>query len=476
MNKPTKADLPTDQVNTPEGSGNILQRFQDEVRRFFTQSHQRTNRARQHIFSSFFIKGCSIAISFFLVPITLHYIDKEQYGIWLTLSSIVAWLSFFDIGLGSGLRNKLSEALAEGNMEQGRSYVSSAYAMLILIFSGIAVVFFTINPFLNWSGILNTKLISADELRLIAVISFSFFFVSFVLKLLYAIFLAHQRPALTGLLNLLGNALSLIIILLLTNYTEGSLIKLALAVSFSPLVVLVLGSLFFFHTSYRHLRPALHYVNKAYFSDLLRLGAKFFVVGITVLVIFSTDKIIITQIFGPAEVPAYEVAHKYFYLITSAFAIISAPFWSAYTEAYVKREYDWIRKTVRSLIRTWKFLVLASILLLLISKPFYAMWVPGIEVPFRLSFFMFLFVIILSWGNIFVIFINGVSKVRLQLIVSTVGAILNIPLSYFFAVNCGLGTAGVILASTISIGYGPILAPIQYRKLMAGTATGIWNK
>ena len=84
--------------------------------------------------------------------------------------------------------------------------------------------------------------------------------------------------------------------------------------------------------------------------------------------------------------------------------------------------------------------------------------------------------VLLSWGNIFVVFINGVGKVRLQIIVATIGAIINIPLSYFFAIVLNLGLAGVIAASIISISFGPILAPIQFRKIINGTAKGIWNK
>ena len=89
---------------------------------------------------------------------------------------------------------------------------------------------------------------------------------------------------------------------------------------------------------------------------------------------------------------------------------------------------------------------------------------------------MFLYVNTLSYGNIFVWFINGVGKVQLQTVGSIIGALFNIPLSYFFAKTCGLGPSGVILASLICIGYGPILAPIQFKKIINGNANGIWNK
>jgi O-antigen/teichoic acid export membrane protein len=61
--------------------------------------------------SSFYKIG-SIISNFMLVPLTINYLDTENYGIWLTLTSFISWFSFFDIGLVNGLRNKFAEASA----------------------------------------------------------------------------------------------------------------------------------------------------------------------------------------------------------------------------------------------------------------------------------------------------------------------------------------------------------------------------
>ncbi len=454
----------------------LISRPERIIRLILNQGHQRTVRAKKQIFASFLIKGCSIVIGFFTVPITLGYIEKEQYGIWITLSSIVAWFGFFDIGLGNGLRNKLAESLAENDLDKAKGYISSTYAILFLIFAAVLGVFFIVNPFLNWPSILNASPQQAGELRLVAIIIFSFFCINFVLGIIRSILFADQRPARTGFLNLVSNFISLLIIILLTRTTEGSLTFLALAVGLTPLVILAMASIFFFRSEYKAIAPSIKYVKPKYFKDLVSLGVKFFVVGITGIVIFSTDNMIITQLYGPAAVPAYSVAFKYFELVTSLFAIISVPFWSAYTEAYHKNDMPWIISTNKTLMKIWGAMSVASVGMLLISGWFYKIWVPEIEVPFALSFFMCLYVICLTWGNIFVVFINGIGKVQLQLIVSVFGALLNIPLSYFFAKVVGLGVAGVILASTISIAYGPILAPIQFHKFIKGNPKGIWNR
>ena len=48
---------------------------------------------KKNIIASFFLKCISILVSLQVVPLTITYINPTKYGIWLTLSSIIAWLS-----------------------------------------------------------------------------------------------------------------------------------------------------------------------------------------------------------------------------------------------------------------------------------------------------------------------------------------------------------------------------------------------
>ncbi len=446
------------------------------IKNLINNGHQRSVRAKKNIIASFLIKGISILIGFYLVPLTIEYVHKEQYGIWLTLSSVVAWFSFFDIGLGHGLRNKLAEAMAKDEWEKAKIYVSTTYAILGAIFVVILALFFIAEPWLNWQTILNTQSVDIKELRMVAIATFSFFCINFILSLIDSIFYAYQRPAYKGFISLLSNIITLVIIIVLTKTTQGSLLYLALTLGISPMIILLFISIYMFKSEFRPIAPSLNYVRKTHFKDLIGLGARFFLVSISGIVIFATDNMIITQLFGPGEVPAYAIAHKYFGLITVGFSFILVPMWSAYTEAYVKNDINWVLSVNQKLIKTWRLLVVVGLLLFAISPMFFKLWVPQIEVPLLLSGMMYFYVIVLAWGNIFVNFINGVGKIQLQLILSIIGALVNIPLSYFFAKTLGWGSAGVIGASLICIAYGPLLAPIQFKKIINGTATGIWNK
>ena len=108
----------------------------DKIGQRLNKGQKRSVKAKKNILASFLIKGTSILIGFYMVPLTIGYVDKEQYGVWLTLSSVVGWFSFFDIGLGSGLRNKLALALANDEMEKAKSYVSFRLAIHFKYYRG----------------------------------------------------------------------------------------------------------------------------------------------------------------------------------------------------------------------------------------------------------------------------------------------------------------------------------------------------
>lgn len=437
----------------------------------------RSVKARKNIMLSFGIKGVSILIGFIYVPLLINYLGTFEYGIWITLGSIVGWINYFDIGLGNGLRNRFAEAIARGERKLAGVYVSTTYAALSMIFGIFFVVFLVVNPFLNWSIILNGPQELRSELSLLVLLTVGFFLLRFIFRLISIIIMADQRPALSNTFDPLSNVVALGAILVLMKTTPPSLLYLGIVLGSAPVVVLLAASLYFFNRDYKEFRPTFKQVNFKYFKDLAGLGVQFFVIQITVVVIMSTNNLIIAQVVGPEAVTSYNVAYKYFGLISMGFVIITNTYWSAFTEAYVKKDFEWIKKVMRSLIRIWVIIVLLIVVMLAVSAPFYKIWVgEKVFVPFILSAFTALFVVVYVWYSIFVYFINGTGKIKLQLITSVIVALLNIPLSIFLARNLGMGAAGVILGSCITYLPGAILGPIQYYKLVNERATGIWGK
>lgn len=439
------------------------------------KGHQRSVKAKKNILASFVIRGCNIAISLVLVPLTIHYVNPTQYGIWLTLSSIISWFAFFDIGFGNGLRNKFAEAIAKGDHELARVYLSTTYAILSMIIAGILIVFFCINPFLNWATILNSPAGMAGELSTLALLVFVFFCLQFVLQLITTIITANQQPAKASFFNFLGSLFSLVVIFILTKTTSGNLIYLGLSLGVTPVLVLSASSLWFYTHAYKKYAPALKYVKFDYARNLMSLGVKFFVIQIAAVIFYETSNLIIAQLFGPEQVTSYNIAYKYFGVIPMLMGIITTPFWSAFTEAWVNKDLQWIKGTMEKLRLLCLALSIIALIMLALSNVVYRMWVgKQIVISFAVSVTIASYVIINAWNAIHSQFLNGVGKIKLQLYFALGGSLINIPLAIFLGKN--LGIYGVVLSTTIISIVIAIFSPIQYQKIVNNTATGIWNK
>lgn len=451
-----------------EAAKNLFQKF-------FNQGHERSIKAKKNILGLLLLKGGSIAVGFLMVPLTIDYINPTRYGIWLTLSSIVAWLSYFDIGFGHGLRNKFAEALAKGEIEEAKIYVSTTYFSLSAIMAIILVLFFIINPFLNWSVILNSPPTMEAELSTLALMVFVFFCLQFVFRLVTTVITANHQPAKASLLHLIGSLISLIIIYMLTKTTSGNLLYLGGVLSITPVLVMFVAGIWFFNSSYKKFAPSIRFFRFKYVKQLMNLGAQFFIINISVLLMLSTDNIVITQLLGPEKVTVFNVTYKLFTMVSMIYMLIITPLWSAYTDAYTKGDYAWIKKTLKMTQKLWLALSGFTLILLFISPWFFKLWLGDkVSVPFSLSVAMSTYVIGYIWLNIYTFLLNGLGKIKLQLYVSLAASILYIPLVIYLGKIWGL--IGITIISTFFFVVTGAIYAVQVKMLVNKKAVGIWNK
>ena len=445
--------------------------------KYLNKGHERTVKAKKNILGLFALRVINIVIGLLLVPVTLEYLDETKYGIWITLTSIISWAAVFNVGLGNGLRNKLAESLALDKMQLARKYVSTTYFLIALIFGIIFIVFSIINPYVPWHKILNTPFSLNDELIILAYTVFGFFCLKMVGQLISTVYNAHQRPAMVSVYQTIARVCTLIGVLILVKANDNSLIKLGFVLSVMPVITFFAANIVGYAKTFEPIKPSFKFINLAYSKDLIGLSAKFFIVQIAGIILYTTDNIIITQLFSPAEVTPYQIAHKYFGIVLMLFIIIVTPFWSAITDAYTKKEYWWIKKSIKKLILIWLLAILGLIVMLVFSNYAYEIWIGNrTQIPFSLSAFWAIFVAIQSLNAIFVHFINGTGFVKLQMIVGGIAAVLNIPLSILFAKTFELGVDGVIVATIVTQFITLIIVYIQYKKIINSRATGVWFK
>lgn len=444
------------------------------IRKFF-QGDIRTVKAKKNIIASVILKGIDSLVYLLLVPVTLGYLNQYEYGIWLTLNSILMWINSFDIGLGNGMRNKLAQAAAVGDRMLGRIYVSTTFFMLIFLMGGLIILGTLAEPFINWYDILSTSSAQVPHLKEIVYVSFLIFCLNFIFKFIGNVYLAMQLPAVNNAINVSGHVLSLMIIYILTKTTSGSLFWVAITYSASPLIVYLVAYPVTFFKVFPEFRPSFRLFKKEYLNDLLNIGVQFFLLQLSGILLFAFANLLISHLFGPENVTPYNIAYRYFSILPMAMNIVLAPMWSATTDAYAKGDYEWIKRTMRNI---HKILIGAYILLftMIIASPYvYKIWVgEKVEIPIGLSAGIAFYVAILISSLTYSNFLNGLGKLRLQTINTVTVAILFYPLCWILGTEFGI--IGVIIGMCLLNLTGLVLNKIQFNKVMANKASGLWNK
>jgi Na+-driven multidrug efflux pump len=181
-------------------------------------------------------------------------------------------------------------------------------------------------------------------------------------------------------------------------------------------------------------------------------------------------------LFGPEEVTVYNIAYKYFTIGIMINGLITLPYWSSFTEAYFKKDTEWIVSSIRKLRFISILLVSGQLILLLFSDKIIHLWVGDtITIPLSLKLTLTIHVIVQLIEAPYIIFLNGVSKIRLQLYLAVLSIIIAIPLSIFLSKTLHFGPSGVVMSLICFSLTNTILCFVQYKKIMNNTATGIWN-
>lgn len=444
------------------------------IKRFFS-GNQRSVTVKKNIIGSLCIKGCSILISLLLVPITLGYVSSELYGIWLTLSSIIVWLNFFDIGFSLGLRNKLAEAIALEDWNRGKALVSTTYFMMIVIFVPLCLILEFLVPHINWGAFLNVDPIYNDEIIQTLYVLIACFCLQMIVNVLSAIISAYQKVALSSAFPVIGNFFSLVIIIILTQMCPPSLVSLAFAISAMPIVVLSIASIILFYKKFKPISPSVKAFDKKYIKDLFGLGSKFFLIQIQVVVLYQCTNILISNVAGPNEVTAYNIAYKYLGVALMVFNIILAPLWPAFTDAYTKKDFVWMNNIYAKMKKVYLVSTVIIILLIVLSPFIYHLWIgTKAMIPFAMTITVGLYMILNSWDTLQVMLINGIGAIKLQTYVTLIGLIFHIPISLFLGKY--LGAIGVVFSMIIITVIYLSFFTVQINKILKRKATGIWIK
>lgn len=440
-----------------------------------SQGDSRTVTVKKNIIASMVIKIVGILTSFLLVPLTINYVSSELYGVWLTLSSILTWIGFMDIGFSQGLKNKLTEAIAVEDWERGKSLVSTTYCMMVLIIVPVCIILEFLIPHVNWTSLLNVNPIYSDEIIKAMYACVAFTCLQMIVRVFVSVVAAFQKVALSDSFGVIGNVISLFVITILTKICPPSLVVLACTLAAMPILVTLLASIVFFRGKFKKVSPSIQYFKKEYIKDLFGLGYKFFIINIQVLVLFQSTNILISYVSSPNEVTTYNIAYRLLNCGMMLYTMITSPLWPAYTDAYARKDYSWMKNMRNKMIKILLLSIFACIVITCLSPIIYKIWIgTSVSIPFSMTSMVCTYVITYCWSSLNGTLLVGMGKIKLNTRNCLVGMFLHIPLSLLLGKH--IGVYGVITSMIIINLFYALMQHIQVLLLIENKAEGIWNE
>ena len=433
---------------------------------FVNSGTDRSVKAKKNILQMLTLKGGHALIGFLLVPLTLHYVDSNTYGIWIALSSMVAWMSFFDIGLNNGLKNNLTQAIAIGDSVLCKKLTSTTYFLLTVIFLPLMAVLLLLLPIFDWQSLLNISYVENSTLLISLGIVTCYFCTNFIFSTINVVLTADQQPSYASFLAFLQQLATFLVIVFLVKTTEGNLMNLCLGLCVTPLIVIIFSNIFLFRRKYKAFAPSIKMIDMKCAPQLLQLGVQFFIIQIAAIIQYQTINFLILRYYGAEDVTSYNISYKYFNMLYMIWGIVTTPIWVAVTDALVHRDTHWIEETIKKYIKLFILFVFGGVVMLLSSTIVYRIWVGNaVVIPLTLSTWVLVYNLVLMFGIFFVSIVNGSGKLKPQVYASLISPFVFV--SCFFALHrFGWGIESIIISAIISNFNGLIIAPLQCKQII----------
>jgi O-antigen/teichoic acid export membrane protein len=390
---------------------------------------ERYRKAGIAVSTSFLSKALTVVISFASVPLTVHYLGAERYGVWLTISSLLTWVALTDFGLaGNALINVIAEASGRDDRELAREYSASAFWALAVVSTSLGLVFSATFRFIAWRDIFRVSAAtSTHELYQACALTLALFVLGLPLNMVNSIYSAYQDGFVSNVWGIAGNALALVSLIIVTQF-HGGLPLLVIALSGTRMAVAMGSGWYAFFRRYPWLAPAPSVIRWTCVKRLLNLGGKYMVTQLASLGIYQSQPMIITQLLGPAQVTIFVVAYKIIALPVDLAYMATAPFISAFGEAKARGDSRWIRDAYKN--ATLASLVIGIPVVLsiaLVAKPLIRIWagpaaLPGPVLVLWLSIYTLISIALMPTGAM-LCGLESVGKLALSLTLCAIGIV-----------------------------------------------------
>lgn len=397
---------------------------------------------------SLIIKILALIIGLGLYPLYIKYFGNKTVidtfdggsttygtvglGAWLVILQILSWILTFDIGIGNGLKNKVVEAINQERRLDLKKYISCSYISNLVIIVLLLCIGLPILFSIDFNELLKVpaEVVSPNILKTAFALAFVSICIEFFLKIVLNIYQALQMQVIASVTPLISTILLLLFVFTVKlENVNDALLAISGYYIFSVNFPLLVLTIILFSKRFKDCKPSFKEWSFSYAKSVITLGGIYFLIQIFLLVINSTNKVIISNVYGASLVADYEPYSKLFSAICGVGSAISLPIWTLTIRADVKKDYVWMKKMEKTMAIISGLFAVASLFAAAVLQIVFNVWLKEetIVVNYYKAFAFAIWSSATICSYFVTAFSNGFKILKPQIIVFGIGAILKVP-------------------------------------------------
>lgn len=413
------------------------------------RADERYRLAALSILTSIASRVVGVLLTLLSVSLTLPYLGVERFGIWMTVASFAAMLTFLDLGVGNALTNHVAHRAAKDNLSLLCQTISGGLAFLALIGLVMGLLLWLLALFLPWASVMKLEqpeLLS--ETRQAAMTFAVLFGLNIFTNGIQRVFAGLQQAHIGHIATAVASFAACIGLWFAARAQLGITALLTIMLGAQSFAGLFLLWWLAAHKQFSF--KSITHFGKLESRHLFKAGGLFFVLQIGTMIGWGADSLIISSTLGVAQVAVFSVVQRLFQFATQPLSILNAPLWGAYADAHARNDKAFIKKTLkRSLLITFISASLCALFLLIFHTWFIEKWThSSIVAPLNFVLLYAVWTIFEACGAAFSMFLNGTGVIKIQVFCVSIFISTTLPLKIFFVNEIGL--TGIPLATSFS--------------------------
>lgn len=434
------------------------------------RSRERYRRVALTVASGTTARAVASAASLITVPMLLSYLGKEQFGLWATLLSAVAWLGVCDLGVVNGLVNVIAEAHGHDDRQAAARALSTAIAVLVAAAAFVSAAFLVLLPRIPWD-----RLFGAQATIPVSVVQWSVaaaagsFLVGLPLMTVPSVYAGYQRSYVPHIFAAGAACVSLAAIGA-AIWLRAPLPGVIALMSSASLVVAVAGLVVLTAWQMPWLRIRAANVRLDAWRRLRRSASPLWLFQVGALMVNQSQLIVLAHTAGLQTSADYALLTRLLQIYVGVAVLTTNAFVPPYREAMERGDHHWVRTGFARMV-TLRVGLAAGFagVLLAFGNPLMRLWLQRADVTFAPVVWVAfgLYLLASAWVSSFSDLLIVLDRIWIQVGLVLVNGIATVALTLWLAPI--LGVLGVIIAGTAVTALAwTWLMPILARPVLVG--------